>query len=243
MLPRLIVLLALVALAWWLVATVRCWPRDRLREQWRRWGWRVALWGALAVLVLAVLSGRLSPLLAALAAGLPIVLRGALRLLTLWPLLRQLARALGLGRLADIGERAAILTRYLELTFDPVDGRLDGRVREGPFADQYLSRLSLEQLARMLELYRDSDAPSAAMLETYLSRERGQTRQSTTGASAGGPMTKAEALALLGLRPGASVDEIRVAHRRLMQKLHPDRGGSDYLAARINTAKTLLLDG
>ncbi|HYN79491.1 MAG TPA: DnaJ domain-containing protein, partial [Lamprocystis sp. (in: g-proteobacteria)] len=106
------------------------------------------------------------------------------------------------------------------------------------------------ELLRMLELYREADAQSAAVLEAYLDRERGADWReqdagpadpARRGSIVSGPMNQAEALAILGLPPQSDAAAIRDAHRRLMQKLHPDRGGSDYLAGKINEAKQVLL--
>jgi len=107
--------------------------------------------------------------------------------------------------------------------------------------------LDLEQLIDLLRLCRSGDAQSAAVLEAYLDRVRGDawrehTRgQGTATPGPGAAMTRDEALAILGLAEGAGEDDVRAAHRRLMQRFHPDRGGSDYLAAKINEAKRLLL--
>jgi DnaJ-class molecular chaperone len=54
-------------------------------------------------------------------------------------------------------------------------------------------------------------------------------------------MSREEALSILGLKADAGREDIIAAHRRLMQKVHPDRGGSDYMAAQINKAKDILL--
>ncbi len=76
----------------------------------------------------------------------------------------------------------------------------------------------------------------------------GQQRQRPSGGSAQPPpprrqgnMTPEEAYQVLGLRPGASEADIRAAHHRLMRTAHPDSGGSDWLATRINQARDVLL--
>jgi len=73
--------------------------------------------------------------------------------------------------------------------------------------------------------------------KNHTNQQQGQqsARQSPAG------MTKDKAYDVLGLKPGASKEDIIAAHKKMMQKNHPDRGGSDYLAAEINTAKDTLL--
>jgi len=268
---RLIILLALVVGVLLFLNWFRKTPPHRVALVLRK----SLLWGVIGLLVLATLTGRLNPIFAAMAAAVPVLLRVA-HLLRMLPMIQQALSALGLGGFGASasqagtgtggagpggGQASAIRTRYLDMTLDHASGKMDGTVREGPFEGRLLSELQLSQLLRMLELYQDSDAQSAAVLTAYLDREQGEdwhdaaAAGAESGAAGSGTdngrrhgtdiahgMSKEDAWAVLGLSPGADADAIRAAHRRLMQKLHPDRGGSDYLAAQINAAKGLLLD-
>lgn len=80
---------------------------------------------------------------------------------------------------------------------------------------------------------------TAAVL--VLMRRLRNARRGSGGAPSAPLPDRGEALQILGLKEGATEEEVRAAHRRLLQKLHPDRGGSDYLAKRINAARDRLL--
>jgi DnaJ-domain-containing protein 1 len=110
--------------------------------------------------------------------------------------------------------------------------------------------LNLEELLSLLEECRAGDQQSAAVLETYLERAHGsewRERAATAAAGqagfGGGTMTREEACEVLGVKPGASKEAIKEAHHKLMNKIHPDHGGSTYIAAKINQAKDILLGG
>lgn len=144
-----------------------------------------------------------------------------------------------------------VTTKWLDLTLDQASGEISGTVRTGRFSGQKIGELKLADLVELRRECAKDDQQSAAILAAYLDRvhgdswreaeqprgeERGEgIKTSTSGLSAD------EAYDVLGLEPGASDSEIAEAHRRLMMLMHPDRGGSDYLAAKINAAKALLL--
>jgi len=150
------------------------------------------------------------------------------------------------------GQNSSIRTRMLHMSLDHDSGGMEGVVVEGRFQGRNLSDLAKEELLDLWRECRAMDAQSTAVLEAYLDRRHGaewrdaagagpSAEESQGGAVPGGPMTRDEAYDILGLATGASPEEIRRSHRRLMLKLHPDHGGSNYLAAKINQAKDLLL--
>ena len=142
-------------------------------------------------------------------------------------------------------QRTETHTAYIEAWIDHASGEVGGRVVQGKFAGRLLDGLgTAELLALRSECASDPD--SLCILEAYLDRRLGAdwreasppppSEQSTS-------MGRAEALAVLGLAEGATAEDIRAAHRRLIQRVHPDVGGSADLAARINRAKDILLAG
>lgn len=148
----------------------------------------------------------------------------------------------------NAGQNSKVSARFVTMTLNHESGELDGEICEGRFAGQRLSTLSKEAVVQFYEECLTSDNESAALVETYINRIYGEdwdgntNRSEQNNAGDSGNMTRAEALEILGLDDDADKEKIILAHRRLMQKMHPDRGGSDYLAAKINQAKDILLD-
>jgi DnaJ domain len=152
----------------------------------------------------------------------------------------------GAGGKRTAGQTSRVRSQFFEMTLDHDSGSLSGRFVAGPHAGRSLDEFDLSQL---LETIPQLDAESVPLLESYLDRRFPAWRQNAQGDTAGrqrraapsGKMTDEEAYQILGLKPGAGRDEIGRAHRALMKKLHPDQGGSTYLAARVNEAKEVLL--
>ncbi len=155
------------------------------------------------------------------------------------------------GQRKSAGQKSGVRTDTLEMVLDHDSGHMDGRCLKGRFAGRALSSLRDEDVLKLLDEIGATDPQGAALLEAYLDRRlqgwRDRRAEEAPRADArrprgqAGRMTAKEAYEVLGLKPGAEESEIRAAHRRLMMKLHPDRGGSTYLACRINEAKDVLL--
>ncbi len=139
------------------------------------------------------------------------------------------------------GGQSDVESAGLRMTLDHATGELDGLVTAGPFAGARLSALSADELQRLHEGFEAAgDHDSLALLLAWLDRSG---RARAEAPPSGGPMTEAEAYRVLGLAPGASLDEVRAAYHRLMRRVHPDLGGSGALAAMLNEAKQVLDPG
>lgn len=215
---------------------------------------RGALFALAAGLIVLAATGRLHWLFVLVGAMVPFLQR-LLRLPFALPLLKKLIDSWRWQRAskgAASGRVSEVETAFLRMTLDHDSGVMNGIVLSGPYQGQTLDSLNLAQLTALLSSLQTQDQQSAALLEAYLDRVHGAAWRSTDGrrpddstARQGGQadsrMTEAEAYQVLGLEPGATEQEIIDAHRRLMQKFHPDRGGSNYLAAKLNAAKDALL--
>lgn len=197
-----------------------------------RLGLLVPLFGAI-VAAFAALVSRLAPLLG------PYLLRGLPDWLDRW---RTSPSEKDSPSAKKKGPSLMTRTSYLHMTLDRETGRMNGTVLQGTYEGRTLESLSLHALLDLYGCCLMDDDESARLVQAFIQQKHEQ--------AFGGPegrqkntfnMDRQEALEILGLRDPASDDEILTRHRQLIQRIHPDRGGSDYLAARINQAKDFLL--
>jgi hypothetical protein len=230
---------AAVALVWWLSQWFTRQNPAALAKAFKAVGGVAALGGA----VLMLLRGRID---------MALLLGGAAAWLLGWsglsfpglPLSGLRARAAKAP-----GSVSRVRSAMIEMELDHDTGDMSGGVLAGTYAGRALNDLDEEALRALHAACRQDDPDGARLLEAYLDRRFSRWREHAQahedpGPEArpqGGAMTEEEACQILGLQPGASPDDVRRAHRTLMMKLHPDQGGSTYLAAKVNQAKEVLL--
>lgn len=224
-------LLAALGGGWW------AWKRFKTlkRDERIRWARIAGGWTALVLGIVLMLRGQNL-------FGLPLTMLGSF---VLWGRLLPIAISWPGPARPLPGRTDRFKTAHLEVDIDRDTGAVSGNVISGIFRGRTIERLAPAELAILWRDCRLNDPPSADILARLLDRTHPSWREdmaraeNTTGA--GGRMTEREALGVLGLAAGAGEEEIRKAHRDLMLKLHPDRGGSNYLAAKVNEAKDVLL--
>ncbi len=246
MIFRLLALLLLPVMAYYFVRSISQRYSFTARQN------RLLFFLVASLLVIAVLIaiGRLPVqfILAPIGVAATFLLRmlpALMRLLPMWQLFKNRTASAGSRKSEQI---STIRTAYFEMELRHDDGAMDGNVLLGSYAERRLSSLQLQEL---LELYKEcsADADSAQVLEAYIDRtfpnwrEQAESQHTDSGMAVNdeSTMTKTLALEILGLDETADRDQVSKAHRSLMQKMHPDRGGSDYLAKKINAAKDFLL--
>src|SRR5947207_1612243 len=201
--------------------------------------WTGIVVAGLAVVALAI-SGRLSLLLTPLLFAVPA--------------LRRLRTMFAGFRGPSAGSSSTVETPFVRMSLDHDTGRMTGTVLRGRFAGLRLEELGRADLLALLRECRAEDEESARLVEAYLDRAQPDWHEDFAGAQGGSTsgaappprgstdVTVEEAYEILGLAPGADAEAIRAAHRRLMKQLHPDHGGTDYLATKINHAPHVLLN-
>ncbi len=236
--PRLILLLAIAIVLYIMYRRVQTVPPHRRRTEYIK----LALAVAVGIVLILTITGRMHWLGIA-ATGLLVVARQLLP--TLIRLFPMLASKLAQGTPASGGgQTSTVETTLLRMQLAHDNGGLEGEVLKGSFAGWRLADMSRQQLDQLMAYCRREDEDSARLLDSYLQQRFpgeepfGQDQGNTHN---NGDMDRKEALNILGLKDDAGREEIVAAHRSLMQKLHPDRGGNDYLAAKINQAKDFLL--
>jgi hypothetical protein len=191
--------------------------------------------GLLVIAGFLVMRGQIGLAIPVGAAGL-----GLLGWISLWP------ASFGARTQRSPGQVSRVRSSFLEMELDHDTGNMRGRILAGTYQDTPLDALDTPTLLKVMA---EIDEESAALLAAYLDRRdpgwranaQGDAAAGGRGPARSGKMTEEEAHQILGVQPGASAQEIGRAHRALMKKLHPDQGGSTYLAARVNEAKEVLL--
>lgn len=152
----------------------------------------------------------------------------------------------------ELGEdnQSAVRSRYITMTLDHDAGTVEGKVIAGAFRGADLMDLGEDETRQLLDEVA-ADPDSLALLQTWLDKNRAGWREyfdeqdargrANSDEPAAAADTEAEAYEVLGLKPGATAEDVRAAYRKLMMGVHPDQGGSEYLAAKINAAKDRLL--
>ncbi len=229
--PNFLIAVAIVVGGLWLIRKFAKTPSHAVPNLMKRMGGMAII----AVSVLVALRGNINTALPLFAFGLAMI-----------GIASPFAQNFNWGGKKTADQKSRVQTSMLVMELDHDSGQMDGDILVGPTKGRRISSLSDTELKTLHTACKSVPDQSRLLLEAWLDRQRSTWRTDwqefgSAPATSGGTMSRDEAFAVLGLAKSASADDIKSAHRRLMKELHPDKGGSDYLAAKINQAKDILL--
>lgn len=207
------------------------------------------------LLIFAVLTGRANAIFAIIGGLLASAFRLVPVILRFYPQIRDLLYKFGVNIPVGPGS-SRVKTVTLDATLDPLSGSIEGKITSGEFTGQNLSSMSFEDIATYYKFCSDHDPHALRIIEAFIQREfpeqvntgnwnasqnYNQQNQHQGQNNAQASMSVEEACEILGVTDNASKQEITYAHRKLMARLHPDKGGSTFLATRVNVAKDTLI--
>lgn len=195
---------------------------------------KYAVYVVIGALVLAVVTGKIHWLGAVVAGALGMLKIGASHIMRLLPFLSIL-------RKNKILSDPVFRTPTIEVTLHINEGRLSGTVLSGEFSGKTLDSLSDSELSQLESALQPNDKRAYYLLRVYRQRATSQKQEESYQATDLASPSLEEARLILGLPESFDKKDIDLAYKRLMQKLHPDRGGNDYLASRVNLARDLLI--
>lgn len=225
---RLIFAVAIVIAVFWAMRNIRQLPAEQRKKRYISLG----IGGFAGLLIVLAITGRVHWVGAAIGALLPV-------LRTLGPAALRYLPGILANRGGAAQKQSQVQTASLNMTLDHQRSALDGSIEQGPFTGQKLSKLSEEDLKVYRQWCEQNDPDAVTLLDNYHQFRFGE---QSTKAHHGQGLSLDDARAILGLKPPYDRDEVIKAHRSLMQKLHPDRGGNDFLAGQLNAAKDRLLN-
>ncbi len=238
---RIVLILLLLGgiLFWW------HWENTPDPEERKKLLQKTLIGGLIVIAVLLVAAGRMHWLGAVFAGMLAFLKQGLSLLIRFFPVLTHLYRTHAPA--ARPPDSSTVNTDLIEMTLDHDSGRLSGRVLSGEYKGRSLDDLSDEDLAGLYAWCKQVDMDSARLLESYLAARFDESPGAETGTqdrsdiASTEDMTVREAIQVLGLSATPTEAEITKAYRKVMQQLHPDRGGNEYFAAKANQAREVLI--
>ncbi|MGK0283216.1 MAG: hypothetical protein ACI82O_002758 [Patiriisocius sp.] len=235
-----------VAVIGWLLYTLHL---KKMLSQGKAGKIKIALIALGLVFLALALTGRAPALFAVLGAAMTQVMRFAPLLIRFAPSLKGI---FGTGAAASgaygSSNDSKVSTTTILMTLNHATGNINGTVLQGQFAKRELDSLSATELKTLYQYCSENDMEALRLLQTYIQRQRssewtdqpGHDSQSASHPSSTSMNTE-EAKQVLGLEGPISRESVTAAHRSLMGQFHPDKGGSDYLATKINTAREILI--